>query len=80
MDIERERRRADAEAERQQHELNRQAAERARAAAEVLRASAEDVRRAAGAEVHATVETLSTLLSRMEAVEALRREARKDMK
>ena len=78
MDIELERRRADAEAERQQHELTRQAAERARAAAEESRVSAEDDRRAIAVEVSATIATLTTLLSRMEAVEALRREARKD--
>ena len=80
MDIEMERRRADAEAERQQQELTRQAAERARIAAEESRASAEDGRRAITAEVSATIETLTTLLRRMEVVEALRREARIDTK
>ena len=78
MDIEMERNRADAEAERQQHELTRQAAERVRVSAEESRASAEDGRRAIAAEVSATVATLTTLLGRMEAVEALRREGRKD--
>ena len=80
MDIELERHRADAEAERHQHELTRQAAERARAAAEESRVSAEDDRRTVAVEVSATIEALATLLSRMEAVEALRREARKDTK
>ena len=74
MDIEMERRRTDTEAERQQQELTRQAAERARVAAEDSRASAEAGRRAAAEEVNATV------VSRMEAVEALRRYARKDAK
>ena len=80
MDIEMERRRTDAEAERQQQELTRQAAERARVAAEDSRASAEDGRRAATEEVHATIATLTTIVGRMEAVEALRRYARKDAK
>ena len=80
MDIELERRRADAEVERQQHELTRQAAERARAAAEESRVSAEGDRRTVAVEVSATIAALTTLLSRMEAVEALRREARKDTK
>ena len=80
MDIEMNRRRADAEAERQQHELTRQAAERARAVAEESRASAEEGRHAVAAEVSATIATLTTLLSRMEAVEALRRQATKDTK
>jgi hypothetical protein len=80
MDIEMERRRDDAEVERQQHELTRQAAERERAEAEKSRVFAEDGRRAVAAEVRATVETLTTVLSRMEALEALRREARRDTK
>ena len=80
MDIEIERRRVEAETVRQQHELERQVAERARSAAEESRAFAEDGRRAVAAEVNATIGTLTTLLSRMEAVEALRREARKDTK
>ena len=75
MDIEMDRRRADAEAVRQQHELTRQTAERARAAAEALRVSAERGRHALAEEVRETIATLTTLLSRMEAVEALRREA-----
>jgi hypothetical protein len=78
MDIETERRRADAEAERQQHELTRQVAERERAAAEESRVAAEHGRHAVATEVSATVATLMMLLSRMEAVEALRREARKN--
>ena len=75
MDIEMDRRRADAEADRQQHELTRQTAERARAVAEELRVSAEHGRRALAGEVRETIATLTTLLGRMEAVEALRREA-----
>ena len=78
MDIEMECRRAEAEAERHQHELTRQTAEQARAAAEELRAFAEEGRRAVAAEVNATIATLTTVLRRMEAVEALRREARDD--
>ena len=78
MDIGMERRLADAEAERQRHELARQAAERARAAAEESRASAEEGRRAIAAEVRETIATLTMLLSRMEGVEALRRETRKN--
>ena len=80
MDIEMERRRANAEAERRQHELTRQTAERARVAAEESRASAEAGRRTIAAEVSGTIETLTTILTRMEAVEALRREAMKDTK
>ena len=76
MDIEIERRRANAEAERQQHELTRQAAERARDAAEASRVAAENARRALADEVSETVETLTSILKRMEAVEALRRDAR----
>jgi hypothetical protein len=75
MDIEIERRRDNAEAERQQQELTRQAAERARVAAEESRSSAEDRRRVATEEVNATIGTLTTIVSRMEAVEALRRYA-----
>ena len=78
MDIEIKRRRVDAEAERQHHELTRQAAERARVAAEASRKSAEEERRAVVEEVSATIATLTTLLNRMEAVEGLRRELRKD--
>jgi len=80
MDIELDRRRAEAEAERQQHELTRQTAERARAVAEELRVSAEHGRRAVAEEVGETIATLTTLLGRMEAVEALRREASRDTK
>jgi hypothetical protein len=79
MDTEMDRGPGDAEAERQHHELTRQDAERARAAAEELRVSAEDGRRVAADEVRETIALLTTLLIRMEAVEALRREARKDM-
>ena len=67
-----------AEAVREQHELERQAAERARIAAEESRMSAESGRRVVAGEVNETIATLKTLVSRMEAVEALRRYARKD--
>ena len=80
MDIDNDRRGADAEAERQQHELARQTAERARAVAEELRVSAEHGRHAVVEEVGETIATLTTLLGRMEAVEALRREASRDTK
>ena len=72
------RRHAEAEAIRQQHELERQAAEHVRNSSEGSRVSAEDGRRTVALEVNETIETLTTLLHRMEAVEALRREARKD--
>jgi hypothetical protein len=80
MDIDNDRRGADAEAERQQHELARQTAERARAVAEELRVSAEHGRRVVAEDVRETIATLTTLLGRMEAVEALRREAGRDTK
>jgi hypothetical protein len=47
---------------------------------ELERRRAEDDRCAVAVEVSATIAALTTLLSRMEAVEALRREARKDTK
>jgi membrane protein involved in colicin uptake len=72
-----ERRHAAAEAVRQQHELERQAAENARNTAEQSRVSAETGRRAITDEVKVTVATLTTLVDRMELVEALRRDARK---
>ena len=78
MDTDSDRPPRNAEAERQQHELIRQAAERARITAEESRVSAEDGRRAAADEVREAIATLTTLLTRMEAVEALRRDARKD--
>jgi hypothetical protein len=77
MDNEMDRRHA-AEAVRQQHELERQAAERGRSTAEESRVSAENGRRAIVEEVSEAIETLTMLLHRMEAVEALRRDARKD--
>jgi len=77
MDSERERNHVDAEAVRQEYELERQAAERARVTAEHSRESAESGRRAVAGEVSETVADLRTLLARMEAVEALRRDARK---
>lgn len=79
MNSEIDRGRAEAEAVRQQRELERQAAERARDAAEASRAVAEQGRRALVGEVSATVETLTTILKRMEAVEALRRDPRKEL-
>ena len=78
MDRETERRHTDAEAVRQQHELERQIAERARIAAEDSRASAENGRRTVAVEVSATIATLKKLVTRMEAVEALRRDAKRD--
>ena len=78
MDSESEHGRARAEAVRQQRELERQTAERARDAAEASRMVAEKGRRALVGEVSATVETLTTILKRMEAVEALRRDPRDD--
>ena len=72
------RRHAEAEATRQQQELERQAAEQLRNTSEGSRVSAEDGRRTVALEVNETIETLTTILHRMEAVEALRREARKD--
>jgi hypothetical protein len=68
---------AAAETLRQQHELERQAAENARNAAEESRATAETRRRAVSDEVNGTIATLTTLVDRMEIVEALRRDARK---
>jgi len=78
MNNESERRLADAEAERQQHERDRQGAERARIAAEESRVSAESGRRVVAGEVSETVAALQTLLKRMEAVEALRRDVPKE--
>ena len=78
MDSQMERRHDDAEAVRQQHELQRQVAEHARNTAEESRVSAEHGRRAVADEVRETIATLTTLLNRMEAVEALRRDARND--
>ena len=78
MHNEMESRRADAESAREQHELARQETERARVTAEESRMSAEDGRRAAATEIRATIAALTTLVERMEAVEALRRQATKD--
>jgi hypothetical protein len=66
-----------AEVLRQQHELERQAAENARKVAEKSRVTAEMRRRDVSDEVHGTIATLTTLVDRMEIVEALRRDARK---
>ena len=71
-----ERRHAAAEAVRQQRELERVAAETSRNAAEQSRAAAETGRRAVTDEVRGTIATLKIVLDRMEAVEALRRDAR----
>ena len=73
METEMERRRADAESDREREELVRHANERARVAAEAARVNAEDGRRAVTEEVTETVKALKTLLNRMEAVEAMRR-------
>jgi membrane protein involved in colicin uptake len=77
MESEFERRHAAAEAVRQQQETERQTAETARDTAEQSRVAAETGRRVVADEVHGTIETLTTLVDRMEAVEALRRDARK---
>jgi len=69
---------AAAEAVRQRNEAERIAAETARAAAEASRSSAETGRRAVTHEFTLTIATLQALVGRMEAVEALRREASKD--
>jgi hypothetical protein len=66
-----------AEAARQQHEAERQAAEAARKTAEQSRVSAEAGRREVADEVSGTIATLTTLVTRMEVVEALRRDAHK---
>ena len=76
MDLGQERLRAEAEDIRQQQELAREATERARVIAEDARVVAEDERLAAAIEVKETVAMLTTLLQRMEAVEALRRAGR----
>jgi len=47
-------------------------------AAEESRVSAENGRRAIAGEVSETIATLKTLVTRMEAVEALRRDAKKE--
>ena len=73
MNTEMERRCAHAEAGRQEHELAREAAERARNTAEASRVEAENSRRAAAHEVAETLTTLTTIVARMEAVEAMRR-------
>ena len=78
MDSEQERLRAEAETSRQLHELQRQGNERTRGIAEASRAAAEEMRRASTIEIVGTVDTLSTIVKRMEAVEALRREARRN--
>ena len=78
MNSEKERVYAEAEALRQQYERERQMAEHARDAAEASRVTAEHGRRAVADEVSGTVETLTTILQRMEAVEALRRDGHKD--
>ena len=77
MDSDTERGRAAAEVVRQQQELERQAAEAARHDAERGREEAEVRRSEVIGEVHGTIATLTTLVSRMESVEALRREARR---
>ena len=78
MDSEQERRRAESEASRQLQELQRQSNERARGVAEASRSAAEEVRRARTNEITDTVDTLSTIVKRMEEVEALRRSARRN--
>ena len=63
------------EASRQSAELVRTAAEHERNAAEQVRVNAEEVRRGAVVEIGATVAALTTLIERMEKVEAMRRSA-----
>jgi hypothetical protein len=72
-----ERQRTEAERLRQTQESARQAQEASRAHAEADRVLAETARLTASTEVNATIATLRTLLERMEAVEAMRRAARK---
>jgi hypothetical protein len=69
---------ADAEARRQESERVREESERRRVAAEAARVGAEEGRRLAATEMAQTVATLTELLSRMEAVEQMRRSARRD--
>jgi hypothetical protein len=76
MNDELERHHTEAEAIRHEHELARQAAERARNEAEASRVTSENRRRQVAEEVSDTVEMLMSIVKRMEAVEALRREAR----
>jgi hypothetical protein len=75
-----ERSHAAAEAVRQQREQERVAAEAARNAAEQSRVSAETGRRVVADEVRGTIATLTTLVDRMEVVEALRRDAAKALR
>ena len=63
------------ETSRQSAEVVRTAAEHARNAAEQARVGAEAVRRDAVSELGATVAALTTLIERMEQVEAMRRAA-----
>ena len=63
------------ESSRQSAELARAAAEHARNGAEQARSEAEVVRRGAVSELQATVAALTTLIERMEQVEAMRRAA-----
>ena len=74
MDLEEaERLRVDAERIRHVHELSRRTAETVRVDAEKHRITAEHDRNAAAEEVRDTVDALTTLLGRMEALEKLRR-------
>jgi hypothetical protein len=76
MDADTERRCVAAESKREQSELARQDSERRRVTAEAERVQGEADRRAASTEVAQTVATLTELLTRMEAVEQLRRNLR----
>ena len=68
-----ERLRHERESSRQSAELARAAAELARTAAEQTRVDAETIRRGAVSELQETAAALTTLMERMEKVEAMRR-------
>ena len=84
-DLDLETKRVEAELLRQQRESSRQSAELVRTAAEVARHAAEQarveaevLRRGTVTELGATVATMTTLIERMEQVEAMRRAADRD--
>ena len=76
--VEAERLRHERESSRQSAELARAAAERARTAAEQARVDGEAVRRGAVSELQSTATALTTLIERMEKVEAMRRAGREN--
>ena len=77
--VEAEQFRQQGESARQSAELERTAAELARHAAEQARVEAEAVRRGAVSELGDTVAALTSLIDRMEHVEAMRRAAGRDI-